>query len=116
MAQSDVREIRGVIVIPEGDVPIRLGRVVARIEDVSRADARSVCVAEQVQDDVAVTGDGEIRFSIAHGRLDPSRRYTIRAHLDVGGTGGVTEGDYVTTSSYPVTGDEQEMRLATKKV
>ena len=117
MTEPDVWDVGGVIVLPPGDLPIRVGRVVARIENVSRADTRSVCVAEQVQEDVAVADNGEIEFSIAiHEELEPSSHYAVRAHLDVTGTGDVTSGDYVSTVSYPVRGDEKALRLAVKKI
>jgi hypothetical protein len=42
------------------------------------------------------------RRNVPTGAIDPKKRYSVQVHVDVNGSGHVTKGDYVSTSSYPV--------------
>lgn len=98
--------VSGRITFPPGRRPDSAARVVARVEDTSRADAPSVTVAEQVQEDVPLPSDGDPSLPFAvhvpTTAVDPRSRYVVRVHVDVTGTQSVTAGDYVSTKSYPV--------------
>jgi uncharacterized lipoprotein YbaY len=75
-----------------------------RVEDVSRADAPSNFLAEQVIQDVTLRGPGRptVPFSLQTSINDPNGQYVISVHVDVNGNGVVEPGDYLTTQSYPI--------------
>jgi putative lipoprotein len=77
---------------------------VVQVEDVSRADAPSTVVGEQVLRNVALHPGQAVPFrvEVPADAIDERRSYSIRAHVDVGGTGVVESGDLVSTESYPV--------------
>jgi uncharacterized lipoprotein YbaY len=81
-------------------------RLVVRVEDVTTADAPSVTVAQRVLDQVPLpSAEGDslpFEIPVSTAALDPKRRYSVRVHADVSGTGTVTSGDFVSTRSYPV--------------
>ncbi|GLY04566.1 hypothetical protein Acsp01_49450 [Actinoplanes sp. NBRC 101535] len=93
--------MRGRILFPAGARPARVARVTARVEEVSRADAPAVVIAETVREGLALDDEAEIEFEI---RLPQGvgGRQTVRVHVDVSGSGGVTVGDYVSTASHPI--------------
>ncbi|BCJ42138.1 hypothetical protein GCM10010168_64840 [Actinoplanes ianthinogenes] len=96
--------VRGRILLPPGDRPACAARVITRAEDAFRADAPAVLVAEAIRESVPLPGgEGVVPFEI---RLpaEAAGRCTLRFHVDVTGSGGVTAGDYVSTRSYPVSG------------
>jgi uncharacterized lipoprotein YbaY len=119
---SDHRDIvlQGQIMFPSGDRPNEAARVVARVEDVSRADAPAITVAEQVQERVALPQreDESLSFAIRipTSSIDPRRRYTVRVHVDVTGTGSTTRGDFVSTRSYPVLPEQGETAVEVRRV
>lgn len=94
------RSVRGDVVIPN-DVPAG-GTVRVRVEDVSRADAASVVVAEDVTVLVRPVVAGErLPFACAIPNVDEQARYSVRVHIDRDGTGAVKKGDLISTQSYP---------------
>jgi uncharacterized lipoprotein YbaY len=105
---SDLEDvvIKGRAVFPPGERSGAAARVVVRVEDVSVADAPSTTVAQNVLDKVrlpSAEGDSlpfEIR--VPKSALDPKRRYSVRIHVDVDGTGTITTGDFLSTRAYPV--------------
>jgi putative lipoprotein len=102
-AHEPMRYVRGRIVPPQGALPATAILIVVAVEDVSRADAPSTAVAEQLLEDVSL-GEGDIPFEVAvPGRLiDERAHYAVRVHVDVNGTGRVERGDLVSTQSHPV--------------
>ncbi|WP_410793549.1 YbaY family lipoprotein [Kribbella sp. C-35] len=112
--------LTGRIVFPSGDRPEEASRVVARVEEVSRADAPAVVVAEQVQEHVVLPRDdwGSLPFAIdlRAASIDPRLRYSVRVHVDVSGTASVTSDDFVSTSSYPVEFDAGELAVEVRRV
>jgi hypothetical protein len=91
-------------VLPEaGDRPEAGTPVVVEVRDVTYADADSVLVASAVgsvgpPEDPALT-TVEIEVPEVPGRL------SVWAHADVGGTGRVSQGDYLTVQSFPVSAE-----------
>ena len=89
----------------EGVAPSLSGAtVVVRLEDVSRQDAPSRVVLEQVIHDVdAIAGQtGELEFCFCGRIADQQARYAVRVHVDLDGDGQVSPGDYISMESYPV--------------
>ena len=81
--------------------------VYVRLEDVSRADAAAVLVAEQVMRDAKISGDARpLLFEIPAAQRRPNREYGVRVHVDVDGDGQVSVGDYTSTQSYRVRGTD----------
>jgi uncharacterized lipoprotein YbaY len=95
--------IAGRVVFPADDRPADAAALVVRLEDVSLADAPATTVAQQrIEHPATDAGDVPFRIEVPEGALDPRRRYTLRAHVDVSGTGTVTAGDFVSTVATPV--------------
>ena len=98
--------IKGRAVFPPADRPRVAARFVIRVEDVSTADAPSTTVAQRVLDQVRLpSAEGDslpFEIPVPKAALDSKRRYSVRVHADVDGSGTVTTGDFVSTRSYPV--------------
>ena len=91
-------------VVIEGGRPFSGAQMRIMLEDVSRLDAPSIGIAEQVIDDVVYNpGSGaSLEFSL-HGAIPNERaNYTVRVHVDVDRDGQVSRGDYITMESFPV--------------
>ncbi|WP_458209769.1 YbaY family lipoprotein [Haladaptatus sp. NG-SE-30] len=75
-----------------------------RLEDVSIADKASETISEQTLSDVTddmIEQDG-IPFEL-YGQLpDDKARYIVSVHVDSNDNGEVSQGDFITTESYPV--------------
>src|SRR3954453_16122620 len=112
-------QLRVRVVFPPGDRPVEAARVVARIEDVSHADAPATIVARHVQEHVVVPLDESESLSFAIDYPpppDPRSRYAVRIHVDVTGTETVTPGDFVSTVSYPVAPEQGEVTVRVQRV
>jgi putative lipoprotein len=107
---GDTRTVEGEIVLPNAELPDEAAEFVVQVEDVSRADAPSTVVGEQRVRDVQLTPGGRLRFhvEVPASRVDPRLNYSLRAHVDVSGTGEVESGDLLTTQSYPVLTTEED--------
>lgn len=111
------RKIRVDIVAPPVGSTVEAAEVVAQVEDVSRADAPSVVVAEERLQGVKVEPGAVIPFEIEVPAelVDPNSSYSVRVHVDVTGTGEVEVGDLVSTTSNPVLtrghGDEARVEV-----
>jgi putative lipoprotein len=120
---SDVEEtntVRGQIVLPNVEFQAGTADLIVQVEDVSRADAPSVVVGEQRISRVPLRAGAVLPFAVAipAGLVDPNRSYSVRAHLDVSGSGKVDVGDLITTQSYPVLtkGYGNETKVTVKRV
>lgn len=113
------RRVRGEIVLP-ADSPARAARIVVQVEDITRADAPSVVIAEQRLDDVPLGEANELPFAIdlPAQLIDPRAMYSVRAHVDTTGSGTVERGDLITTQTYPVLtrGAADEVRVEVRRV
>ncbi len=91
-----------------------------RLLDVSRLDATSKTIAEQVIRDVAHVADSvnTIEFELNDLRIDERARYIVTAHADVDGDGRISRGDLMTMESYPVLtfGNPARVSVRVKKV
>lgn len=98
-----LRRVSGRIVLPQGDLPPEAASIVVAVEDVSRADAPSIVVAEQRLAHVSLReGDVPFEVGVPPDRLQERARYAVSVHVDVTGTGIVERGDLVSTQSHPV--------------
>lgn len=94
----------GEVVFGEGDDPFAGATAYIRVEEVSRADAPSQTVAEQVVRDVSHREGAVERlpFEMRGIPVIEQAHYTVSVHLDVDRDGQVSRGDYLTMESYPV--------------
>jgi putative lipoprotein len=106
---EEPRIVEGEIVLPDADLPGEAAELVVQVEDVSRADAPSRVVGEQRLRDVHLARGGRLPFQVEvpADSVDPGLSYSLRAHVDVSGSGEVEPGDLLTTQSYPVLTPEQ---------
>jgi putative lipoprotein len=96
--------VRGEIILPSADLPSEPADLIVRVEDVSRADAPSVVIAEQRQSDISLRGGAVLPFlvEVPAELVDEHHDYSVRVHVDVSGSGEVNVDDLVSTQSYPV--------------
>lgn len=117
---SKPRVVRGEIELPPGAPPVSPARVRVELEDVSRADAPSQVIASCRLKGRRPQRPAPIPFEleVPAGLIDERHRYSIRVHIDLGGTGEVEKGDYVTVQSYPVLtlGHGDHVRVAVRRV
>jgi len=104
MTEGDGLLIEGEVNLEEVATPISGANVSVRLEDVSLADASSKVVAEVIIDDVSIDAGRyrQIPFALRIPRLEERARYTLAAHVDTNRTHTVTDGDYITMESVPV--------------
>ena len=109
---AETRTVHGTILLPAIDLPDVAAKVVVQVEDVSRADAPSTVVGEQSLKGVRLQKGAVVPFTITlpAAAVDERSSYSVRAHIDVSGSGKVEVGDLVSTQSHPVltrgSGDE----------
>lgn len=75
--------------------------VTVLLEDVSKIDAASATVVEQVIGKVTST-DMPLSFQLSGPPLDEGSSYTLSVHVDVNSNGTLNPGDYLTLQNYPV--------------
>jgi putative lipoprotein len=102
--------LHGTLRLPSGSA--LSGHEVARVRllDVSRADASSVTVAET---SVPLMGGAEsvvVDFELDAPALDLTASYTLAAHVDMSGSGDLTQGDLLTTRHIDVSPEETDQR------
>jgi len=58
------------------------------------------------------------KIKVPADRIEPNHSYSVRAHIDVSGSGEVEKGDFITTQSYPVLtrGYGNDVRLSVQRV
>lgn len=96
--------VHGRILLPESHVPGIAAKILVQIEDVSRADAPSRVVGEEQLDNVSLSEGGSLSFRITvpASTVEERNSYSVRAHVDVSGSGTIESGDFISTQSYPV--------------
>lgn len=101
---STPRVVRGSIRLPSKMPPGIAAQIVVRVEDVSRADAPSIVIGEQRLATVSICGGDSVPFAIQvpAERIDDRGSYSVSAHIDLGGSGQVETGDFISTQTYPV--------------
>jgi uncharacterized lipoprotein YbaY len=97
------RRVAGEVRLAPGPAA-RAATAYVRVDDVGRADAPSVALAEErVRVPAGASG---FSFALRVKEHDPRGMYALSVHVDVDGDGEMSVGDYVTMQRYPVlTGD-----------
>jgi putative lipoprotein len=91
------RPIDGVVRLPADCPALVAARVLVEVRDVSLADAPSVVLARQQLARVPLQPGGTVPFALDVPEVDPRRRLALRVHVDVAGSGAVSDGDLITT-------------------
>lgn len=78
----------------------RAATAYVRVDDVGRADAPSVALAEERVPVPA--GAAGFPFELRVGEYDPRGMYALSVHVDVDGDGEAGPGDFITMQRYPV--------------
>jgi uncharacterized lipoprotein YbaY len=112
--------VRGQVVVPADVRAAETASLIVSVEDVSRADAPSLVIGEQRQEGVQLTAGAILPFQVEVPKelVDARHSYSVRAHLDLSGSGTVEIGDLVSTQSYPVLtrGHSDEATIEVKRV
>ena len=101
---EETRTVHGEIILPSADIPTQIADLVVQVENVSRADAPSVVIAEQRQSSISLPSGAALPFAVEVPAelVDERDSYSVRVHIDVSASGEVDVGDLVSTRSYPV--------------
>ncbi len=96
--------VRGRILWPRDPPTLEGATAFIRVEDVSRADASSTVVAEQVLRDLTTSGSAapELTFEIPVPEVDERVHYAVSVHVDRDRSGTITNGDLLSVQSHPV--------------
>jgi uncharacterized lipoprotein YbaY len=95
--------VKGEVLLPAAGVREQTGDVHVYVEDISRADAPAIIAGEIEIKAAKLRPGATLPFTVeVPGKLDDRRIYSVRAHIDVTGSGDVTKGDLVSTQTYPV--------------
>lgn len=100
----DTQVISGEILLPSSDRSAESAEIVIQVEDVSRVDAPSTVIGEQRQRGISLVPGRALEFAveIPASLVNDRHDYSVRAHIDMSGSGDVEVGDFVSTQSYPV--------------
>lgn len=97
------RTFSGKLILPEDMHEADASDVLIEVRDVSLADAPSVVIAEKRLGPLPLRPGEAIEFTIEEvPEVEPRRRLSVRIHVDLDGSGRVTPGDLLTTTSNPV--------------
>ncbi|MGW7368649.1 YbaY family lipoprotein [Streptomyces sp. NPDC054841] len=94
--------VAGFVTLPADSPRTLAARVLVEVRDVSFADGPSTVVGAQVQTDVELTPGGRVPFTVRVPDLDPGASYGLRVHIDLSGTGALSQGDLISTQATPV--------------
>ena len=96
--------VTGEVVLDEASESFSNATVYVRLQDVSRIDAKSEIVAEEVMRSVSVDTSEKTSFPFSiQGQLpDRTANYIVTVHVDVNNDGKFSNGDFITTESIPV--------------
>ena len=103
--QPRARTLKGVVVLPAGEEPAEAASLTVVVEDVSRADDLATPVAQHRRQQVLLPGGQEgvpFTVEVPEELIDGRARYSVRVHVDMSGSGDLTDGDYISTQSIPV--------------
>lgn len=102
MAADSSLLVEGRIILEDAP-PFSGATAYVRMEDVSRADAPSRVISEQILRNVSYSPQQNGIAFVLHGMMPtPSGRYTISVHIDLNNNGKIDPGDYITMESFPV--------------
>jgi len=96
--------VKGKIIFDRNTKPFSEAMVFIRLQDVSRQDAPSKLISEQVLTNVsyeATKAEG-VKFMLYGDIPNERSRYSINVHVDVDGDGKMSSGDLINMQDYPV--------------
>lgn len=75
-----------------------------RLEEVSRADAPSDIITEQVIRKISnkIANENRLEVNLYGPNINRRLDYVVNVHIDSDGNGQINRGDYINTQSYPV--------------
>ena len=117
--QPGKANLSGTIEFQDVKKPASNVTVHVRVQETGRSDAPAVTVAEAVFRNVKlVPGTQSMPFTVRDIPRNARARYSVRVHVDVDGSGGVSRGDYVSTQSHPVetSGEPAVVKIAVQPV
>ncbi|MFN2497250.1 MAG: YbaY family lipoprotein [Pseudonocardiaceae bacterium] len=101
-------QISGTLRFPPRGEPLDVARVSVTVRDITELDGPARTVAQLDLPAVHVPPDGvDVPFTVDADLADPARTFALRAHADVTGSGSVTAGDLVTTTTHVVHANHQ---------
>jgi putative lipoprotein len=99
---SAPRSAHGVVVLPPDAAEAVAGLVVVEIRDVSLMDVPSEVLAESRQHEVPIGPGERIPFEVGAPEAEPGHSLSLRAHVNLDGSGIVSRGDSLTVTVIPV--------------
>jgi len=112
--------VKGEITFEEEAPPFTGATMYVHLENITVADIASEVVADYVERDVAFDPKTAkvLSFAIAGKAPDPRASYAVRVHIDIDGDGEVSQGDFISTQSYPVItfGHPREVSILVRQV
>ena len=105
----------------EAEAPAFTGATMyVRLENVTVADTAAEVIAEYVERNVAFDPKTKnvLSFAITADSPDSRTAYAVRVHIDIDGDGEVSQGDFISTQSYPVItfGHPREVSILVRQV
>jgi hypothetical protein len=96
--------VKGEITFEEEAPPFTGATIYVYLENITVADIAAEVVANYVERDVAFDPKTTriLSFAIAGKAPDTRASYAVRVHIDIDGDGHVSQGDFISTQSYPV--------------
>ncbi len=109
--------VKGKIVFsPDEDFSVATAYI--RLVDVSKQDAPSEIIGEQILRNISHKVGEETKFSLSREIRDLQGFYIVSIHIDIDRDREVSIGDYITTGYYPVVAEDSptEITVLVKKV
>jgi uncharacterized lipoprotein YbaY len=94
--------VSGQVLFDADSQPLSNATIYVRLEDVSRSDAQSRIIAEQVIRGVSSQQSSPLPFEVRGDLGGEGIQVNVRVHIDVDGDGQISPGDYISMQSYPV--------------
>lgn len=98
-AVDAVEAVTGVLRLPDDGPGGRAATVVVSVRNTTTTGGPMSPVGEVTLTDVPLSGGAGIPFRVPVSGVDPSAVYTVEAHVDVAGEGGIAAGDLVTAAA-----------------
>jgi uncharacterized lipoprotein YbaY len=93
----------GEVTFEEDAPPFTDATMYVYLENITVADIAAEVVDDYVEQGVAYDPNTTtLSFAMAGKALDPRASYSVRVHIDIDGDGKVSQGDFISTQSYPV--------------
>lgn len=95
--------VKGELTFEEDAPPFTGATMYVYLENITVADIAAEVIDYYVEQNVSFDPKTTIlSFAMAGKALDPRASYAVRVHIDIDGDGKVSQGDFISTQSYPV--------------